>query len=133
MGLENSITCIAEQKDNIVWVGTAAALFRYDLSQKKIRSIEHLPLNSTYIRCLYLQNDSILWIGGWRELLVFDLVSEKVLKKISLNANPQFITADEQENIWVGAWSDGLFKFSASGRLIDHLVQRHRQPGFNSV
>ena len=125
-GLDNAITCLAEQNENIVWVGTGAALFRYDMSNKKNRAIKNLPLSSTHIRCLYLQNDSILWIGGWNELLLFDLRSEKTLKKISLNANPQFITASNQGHIWVGTWSKGLYKFSSSGQLTDRLVQ---EPG----
>lgn len=128
-GLTNAITCIAEQNENILWVGTGAGLFRYDLSQKKFKALDRLPLSSTYIRCLYLQKDSILWIGGWTELLLFDLRSEKVLKKISLNASPQFITAGNPDQIWVGAWANGLFEFSASGKLTGRLVQGRDSSG----
>lgn len=134
-GEGNAITCLAEQNENIVWVGTRAALFRYDVLQKKFRAIEHLPLSYSHIRCLYLQNDSILWIGGWDELLLFDLRSEKTLKKISLNNNhnPQFITAGSKGEIWVGTWIKGLFKFSSTGQLTDQLSSGTGWFGFNSV
>ncbi|MEO8111697.1 MAG: two-component regulator propeller domain-containing protein [Ginsengibacter sp.] len=127
-GSVNAITCLAEQNENTLWVGTRAALFHYDLLQEKARAIENLPLNSKHIRCLYLQKDSVLWIGGWDELLLFDLRSEKTLKKISLhdNHNPQFIAAGSKGEIWVGTWSKGLFKFSPGGVLLDHIM---REPG----
>ena len=128
-GPDNAITCLAEQNENIIWIGTRTGLFQYDVFQKKARAIEHLPLSYPNIRCLYLQNDSTLWIGGWDELLLFDLRSEKTLKKISLHANPQFIAVDNKGQIWVGTWSKGLFTFSSGGQLTDHLVQK---PGDSS-
>ncbi|MGQ0738143.1 MAG: sensor histidine kinase [Bacteroidota bacterium] len=127
-GVENTINCLAEQNESIVWVGTGAALFRYDFAQNKTKAIENLPLSSPIIRCLYIHKDSVLWIGGWSEILLFDLRSERVLKKISLDANPQFIMAGSPGQIWVGTWAQGLFKFSNTGQITERIVQQPDQP-----
>jgi signal transduction histidine kinase/ligand-binding sensor domain-containing protein len=128
-GAENIITSLVEQNDSVLWTGTGGGLFRYDLAQNKTRHIKNLPLSKPYIRCLYLHSDFVLWIGGWNELLLFDILSEKVIKKISLAVNPQFITAGNPGQIWVGTWAQGLLKLSTGGNLTDTIVKQPDNKG----
>lgn len=120
-GEKNKIYCMAEQDENTVWLGTNTGLCRYDLLKNKFRYLDHLPFGKAIIKCLYKQNNSTLWIGTTASIFLIDIKSEKVIKILSPSMHTEFITEDDQGNIWVGTWHNGLYKFSSSGQLLGYF------------
>ena len=123
-GGELAITNIAEQNDSIIWVGTSAGLYQYNLYQRKFLYMDKLQLHikGKYVHNLFFQNDSVLWIAGWGEFFGYNVTQKKLISPVHYIVNPQCITADPQGNVWVGTWDNGLYEFSASGQLIKQLL-----------
>lgn len=128
-GEDNSIYCVHEQDENNVWLGTNTGLCKYDLLKNKPLYFDHLPFAGSIIKCLFLQEKSILWVGTQSDLFVYDINSGKILKKFPFKIHTQFITSDEQGNIWVGTWHNGLYQFSAKGGLIKYFTKGKHTSG----
>lgn len=111
-----AISCIAEQNDSIIWVGTNDGLYQYNTYQEKARLFTDIKVRDNFIRCLFIQHDSILWIGGHHELIRYDIRQKKILQRIDSIQNAQVITEDAKNNIWVATWYSGLFKISIDGK-----------------
>lgn len=122
-----AITAVAEQNDSMLWLGTSAGLYEYDLyTRKLISKKQYQPLsNAGYIRCLFSQNDSLLWIGGWTELLCFNVKRNRMIHSFDKINLPQCISKDPNENIWVGTWRNGIYKISSSGKLDAQYTKRN--------
>jgi ligand-binding sensor domain-containing protein len=116
-GAATKIYCMLEQDENTVWLGTNTGLYKYDLAINKWDYLDHLPFERSTIKCLYLQKDT-LWIGTENNLYFFDTRTEKIIKLISTGIHTEFILSDWENNIWVGTWHNGLYKFSSSGNLL---------------
>ena len=116
-GAVTNIQCMLEQDENTIWLGTNTGLCKYDLAGNKWRYLDQLPFEGSTIKCLYLQKDT-LWIGTTGNLYSFDIRKEKIIKIIFTGIHTEFIVSDWQNNIWVGTWHNGLYKFSSSGNLL---------------
>ncbi len=121
-----AITTIAEQNDSILWLGTSEGLYQYNLYQRKLtyRKEQLLKNNLGYVRSLFFQNDSILWVGGWAEVFCYNIRSNKVINYFNSVNLPQSIVKDAEDNIWIGTWRDGMYKFSPSGQLIKQYIKK---------
>jgi len=131
-----SITCIAEESTNILWVGTSQGLYKYQIAEKKYKRISEVHVNDDFVRCLFIQDDSVLWIGGHHELLRFDVKRNKVLEKNISITGAQSILRDSENNIWVATWESGLFEFSKSGAELQHYqkgVETDKTPASNKL
>lgn len=119
-GAATTIRCMLEQDENTIWLGTNTGLCKYDLAGNKWRYLDHLPFEERIIKCLYLQKDT-LWIGTSGSLYSIDIRTEKIIKIIYVGIHTEFIVSDWQNNIWVGTWHNGLYKFSSSGKLLKYF------------
>jgi len=117
-GAGNSIYCMLEQDEDILWLGTNTGLCRFDMAKNDYHYFDHLPFSGAIIKCLYLQNKTQLWVGTQTGLYTYDIRSGKIAKKNPSRIHTQFITTDKDENIWVGTWHNGLLLFSAAGEFI---------------
>lgn len=124
--IENDVTAIYEDRSGKVWVGTGhSGLDRFD---PLARSFKHFiadtknPANAdlNWIQAIMETKEGDLLIGTNAGLEVFDRTSEtlspfnpiidekKVFPKVfSTNA----LFEDKEENLWVGTWLDGLFRY----------------------
>ena len=117
------ITAIAEEHENRLWVGTNLGLFHFDLSSKQMKNVR-IPFNvDLYVRTLYLDRDSILWIGGQSGMTRYDTRQRMPMQFIPFPSPIQFICAQNTDRILVGTWLNGLYSFSAHGKLLNHLTK----------
>jgi ligand-binding sensor domain-containing protein/signal transduction histidine kinase len=124
-----AITAVVEQSDSVLWLGTTAGLYQYNLRQRKL-SYRKMPLRNNFghVRNLFFQSDSILWIAGWTEVLCYDIKSNKLIDTFYEIDLPQCTMKDAQGNIWVGTWNNGLFKISASRNIVGHFMPGPQSP-----
>ena len=126
-GTEIAISCIAEQNESILWLGTSGGLYRYDVKKNELKQIHEIKVHNNLVKSVYLQGDSVLWIGGHGELIRYDIIHKRLLQKIPMPSICWSIKEDEGQNIWVVTWSNGVFQFSSSGNLI-RRIQRGGDP-----
>ncbi|MFI5155263.1 MAG: two-component regulator propeller domain-containing protein [Chitinophagales bacterium] len=115
------ITCLAEEDERFLWIGTNLGMYRFNFSSKRLIKVKDPFETDHYIRCLYLQADSILWIGGQSALARYDIKNEKMIQYTPFLSPIQSIYPGPEDQVWIGTWINGLYKLSSSGKLLQHL------------
>ena len=105
------INSIAQHDSSFLWVGTSLGLFEYDLFSAKLRHIE-LPTKST-INSLAVAGN-ILWISTDNLLTGIDLQTRAVVKKLSVPLRYFFISAGDNNDLWLGGWNHGLTRYNVA-------------------
>ncbi len=119
----NMITCIAQDRDGFIWVGTRYGLNRYD--GYEFKGYLHDPDSQKYtgantITALHLDGRKHLWIGtNGSGLYEYDPIHDKVQHRepniIGSDVIDRFfITAiqhDHDNQLWIGTLHQGLFRF----------------------
>ena len=111
------VHCIFEDKDNVLWIGTAQGLVRYDMRSKQFKRYQHDPSDPTslgynYVTRVYSWQDSLLWIGTLGG--GYFLMNKNTGKFENYNASPSdstlmagssvtAITTDSRGNLWTTA------------------------------
>lgn len=112
------ISAIAKKSDSILFIGTNAGLFYYNLRQRKYRKLKIPGLSG--VRCLYYSvYNKQLWIGGTDKIILYDAQELRFLKTLQLISYPGFFIAGKNE-IWVGTWLNGLYRLDKKGKIIGH-------------
>ena len=115
----NEITCVVEQGDSLLWVGTAnKGLNKINYKTKKITRLpfhNKSAISSTRINTLYPDNDGNLWIGSKGGLGVITTKGDTLKLETSSNVgkglsgnNVLCFEEDKEGRIWIGTRNSGL-------------------------
>lgn len=145
---QSSVKCIIQDKTGFMWFGTASGLNRYD--GYSFRVYESDPLNpysfsGNMVTSMYEDKEGKLWIGssdGYLNIynrendsfVHYRLINEhaappKEYYELPLpfsRSDPNSITSiteDEDGNIWVGSWGNGLARFDEQTKEFIKLAQ----------
>ena len=121
------ITCLAEQDEKLLWIGTNFGLYQFKLPALELTKFINPFRSDFFIRSMYLQGDSILWIGGQSALARYNIKKNKMVQYIPFSSPVQCIYALHEGQIWIGTWSNGLYEYSVSGQLLRHIT-KERDP-----
>lgn len=132
----SDVISLVEDKDGIIWIGTSnGGLNRYDPFSNRFKHFTHNTNSSFSIKSNWVQQvletqDRVLLIGTNDGLQVFDRDSEKFVKfspvlndtsvKIPELISVNSLFEDKQNNIWIGTWLDGLFRYDPELKKIFH-------------
>ena len=136
----NDVITLFEDKNYKLWIGTSnGGLNRYDPVKDKFKHYMSNPLDSLSIKSNWVHqiielNDGVFLVGTNESLELFDIKTEKfsrfnpelisneniLPKTISVNA----LLKDSKNNIWIGTWLDGLFKYDANKKIMNHYLPR---------
>lgn len=116
----NSVMPIYEDKDGIIWLGTAGGVSRYDgTSFKNFSSRDGLTNND--VHAIVQDKTGKMWFGTRGDLVTYDARPDSIGRKTFTSLtdkdgktfkNVWAIIKDKNDNIWFGA--DGLWRYDGS-------------------
>ncbi|MBS1739487.1 MAG: hypothetical protein JST88_02985 [Bacteroidetes bacterium] len=111
---DNHITCIIQDKNNFVWIGSSSGLNCMDGSTVHVfKAIAKEPnsLPGNYINAMVVDQFGILWIGTNHGLCVYDYQRHHFFQPFPHLSFPILsLTVDSRNNLAIGT-SNGLFIF----------------------
>lgn len=123
---QSSITCIVQDKNHSLWIGTQDGLNRFDGKNFEVFTSDDTEgLESEYIKSSVKTNDGKLWFGTMNGLTVFDPNTEK-FSTYSLSNNKalqiESICLDGSGLIWIGTTGHGLLSFERSTKKFNEYA-----------
>ena len=112
----NDISCMEEDDENHLLIGTKQGLNILDKSNFRITPFDDQNLKSDQINCLTRDKDGTIWIGAHRGLYRYDVKNKSLKmyphnqfdKKTIPGTGISSIYRDRQDRIWVMCWNEGL-------------------------
>lgn len=129
---QNYITCVAEDADGFIWIGTKNGLNKYD--GYKIIQYNHLPdqensIPSNYIEIIYLDSHKNLWIGTNNGLCrytpetnSFKPVDFSTSTNPSNNDNILSFFEDEDHLLWIGTIQGTLYAYDLDNNKLKKQI-----------
>lgn len=118
----NVIHAISQDKNGNIWLGGTDGLIHYRKDRPNAGAIwykqteEHYRILHNRIRGIYNDRDGDVWILTDNGINLYDPTSRKLRNFIIENADGRFscrwaycMHMDEQRNLWVGTFNEGLF------------------------
>ncbi len=112
---QSSVTCIIQDKNHSLWVGTQDGLNRFDGKNFEIFTSEDTPgIESEYIKCAVKTKEGNLWFGTTNGLTQYNpdkevFTTHSLEQKAALQI--ESLTLDPSGIIWVGTIGKGVLSF----------------------
>jgi ligand-binding sensor domain-containing protein len=132
----NQINCIKDDNQGHLWLATGKGLCKLNIQNNSFEVFEKTE-NGKEGLLYFLKLDIIkslnqLWAVGPRGLFCFDINKNKwldhtidsQLKKIS-KYNINSIYTDSNENIWIGTFGNGLFKYNLKAKTLTNISKKY--------
>ena len=126
------LTCLAQDQQGFIWLGTAGGLLRYDgfrFQRFASRADDPSSLPGNLVRSILVASDGRIWVGTDVDgLAVMDPASGKFRRYQPAPDNPGAISPgalfalaeDAAGGIWVGSVGGGLDYLPANGERFEH-------------
>lgn len=137
----DTIHCLEQDHEGIIWIGTSQGLCRLDPITKTIDRISLSDLHFKDVNNIFVHSSGKLWLGLNRssqepvldQIVIYDPITEKILDTFedlniySTDGNDfSFpIVEDHQGKVWLGSEGQGIFIYD---HLTRHLAHYHRIP-----
>jgi len=144
---DETINCIKFDNSGIIWIGTDRRGINYFQTAKNnfglFRDLDSdlNPLKSNAIVSFAEDPvDHTIWIGtDGKGLDIFDPLKNEMLphkkkklpEQIRKIAVPLTILFDSKNNVWIGTWANGLYRWNRKSGLIAHYIPS--QSRYNSI
>jgi ligand-binding sensor domain-containing protein/serine phosphatase RsbU (regulator of sigma subunit) len=117
---QNTVNCILQDRDGMLWVGTMDGLNKYNGTDFELYvndANNPYSLKNNAITALYEDSQGTLWIGTRKGLHAFDRATERFTCYVDSSLNPNYnrviaIVEDTNQNLWLGYEGNGLGKLS---------------------
>lgn len=117
----NNVSCLADDYDGNLWVGTQEGLNRIDKKTGKIHQYTVPDIPNNNVSCLLVTRDNKVWVGTDGGLCQYlpdkdSLVVYSGIGKATGGAQGAIksLFEDTDGDLWIGTWSEGLFRYSSS-------------------
>jgi len=113
---QSSVTCILQDENMSLWIGTQDGLNRFDGKNFEIFNSDGTDgLESEYVKCSLKDQKGALWFGTTNGLTKYDPNTEK-FKTYHLNTTAalqiESMDIDNDGQIWLATTGNGVLKFS---------------------
>lgn len=121
----NDISCLVDDYNSHLWIGTSKGLNVMDKRTGRIRKYVSPTLPNNIVSCLCVTHDNTVWVGTDNGLCRYvpeldslfvcgDDFGEGKLKGATIKS----LMEDSDGELWIGTWSEGLYRYSPStGKL----------------
>lgn len=131
---DNNIFCLADDSDGNLWIGTYNGISRLNKRLGTFEAIEIQNSTNKTVSSILVTNNHDILIGLDDGLFRYDPLknafthhSQQRLGNISLNAPVKSIIEDSNGEIWIGTWSDGLYRYSSSTNTFNVYPQLNQR------
>lgn len=129
----NEITCISEDKNNNLWIGTKEGLNILNRETFKITHLDDPTISKQHIKSILTAADGTIWVGLATSIYKYN-ADYKIMKIYSSNKTNttslslpnkgiNSISQDSEGNIWVLLWRGGLHKYNKADDSFIHYPQ----------
>ncbi len=128
-GLSQSfVTCIIQDNEDALWIGTQDGLNRFDGKNFEIYSSDETPgIRNSFIKCAVKSKDGNLWFGTASGLLLFEPNKNKFTTfqvKSSVLLQVESITVEDDQNLWLSIFGHGIVKFNTKSKLFSNPISK---------
>ena len=135
--VDNSVLTIlqSDQPKNI-WIGTPEGIGIYDFKELKWQPFEQNDELTSRKVFTILQAENEFWFGTDKGATIFDGSTLYPFPgdSISCAVYPSNVTClylDSKNNVWIGTYQQGLFKYQRNSKICDHYY--NEAPGLNKI
>ncbi len=137
----SSVSCLLQDRQGLIWIGTTDGLFQFDGSDFKEYRFDNkdtTSISGNYIKCLYEDEASNIWIGTSSGLNCFDGETEEFKRHLILGDpnifeeqnNIHSVVEDHKGFLWYGTYG-GLFRLDPKTADLLHFLPQIENP--NSI
>ena len=117
----NSITCLVDDNNNNLWIGTSEGLNVIDKRTGEIKKYKAPSISNNVVSALCVTRDNTLWVGTDNGLCRYvpekdtfvvcgDEFGDGRLRYVTIKS----LLEDSDGDLWIGTWAQGLFRYSPS-------------------
>lgn len=117
----NSITCLVDDNNNNLWIGTSEGLNVMDKRTGEIKKYKVPSISNNVVSALCVTRDNTLWVGTDGGLCRYvpekdsfvvcgDEFGDGRLRYATIKS----LLEDSDGDLWIGTWAQGLFRYSPS-------------------
>ncbi len=117
----NSITCLVDDNNNNLWIGTSEGLNVMDKRTGEIKKYKAPYLSNNVVSALCVTRDNTVWVGTDNGLCRYvaekdtfvvcgDDFGDSRLRYVTIKS----LLEDSDGDLWIGTWAQGLFRYSPS-------------------
>ena len=125
---QDGVVAIAYEH-NILWAVIGRQIMQYDEQSKQLKKLVSLNENITRINCMLPAKDSTIWIGTRNGLFSISGQNPKKQEIVIDKIHVESIYQDQNGNIWVGTFHNGIFVIDKNGDITNYRFQQ----GANSL
>ncbi len=127
-----SSTCVIQDSEGFIWIGTYNGLNRFDGYEFKTfrySETDPLSLSQNAVVCLLMDKNDDLWVGTYKGLNKYNRETEtfqRFLFNAADNHTPSSdaiftMCEDSTGKIWCGTWGGGIFSIDPDTELIERI------------
>lgn len=117
----NSITCLVDDNNNNLWIGTSEGLNVMDKRTGEIKKYKAPSISNNVVSALCVTRDNTLWVGTDNGLCRYvpekdtfvvcgDEFGDGRLRYVTIKS----LLEDSDGDLWIGTWAQGVFRYSPS-------------------
>jgi len=121
--IDNNITCLENQNDQVLWIGTNSGLVRFDGKNFNYMNVG-ANNNSNQIRCLLMDRESNIWLGTHNGLYRYRDNSFSAFEGSSVPGQAFIyqVFRDKKGSLWMTTQDNGVVKVDAEGYKVFNQV-----------
>lgn len=137
----NQLYTIYRSSDSIIWIGSFMGGMNYfDKKSYKFAQLQNLLKGKDKVNCcgsvsgIVEDKNGKIWLGyDGNGIEIFDPVKNKIVKRYNTTTTKEIGTdiitslyADSKEDIWIGTYLDGMYKFNWQTESFTHFINNPR-------
>lgn len=134
--LSNTVYTIIQDSKGFIWIGTEDGLNRfngYEYQNYRNKPKDSSSLINNHVYCLLEDWEQKIWVGTEGGVCIYDPITNtftpfslKTKDNTVIDGRVQSIIADENGDIWIGVYGQGVFKYCVSDKnLVRYTFKKY--------